>query len=126
MAQYRGLVALHSSYSSAGSGATAYNSASDPLVAKLDSYPPPGATIDLHNLVNYPPKLVPVPVKPIFLDLAWNYIEYPGQQQEKVQRSAPTGVVESVVEKVQDVVIEGAAEGTNEAKKRGWFGFGRK
>lgn len=116
--QYRGLVALHSSFNSSSDN---YNSASDPLVAKLDSYPPPGATVDLNNLVTYPPRLMPVPVKPIFLDLAWNYIDYPGVQREQ----SAAGVAESVVEKVQDVVMEGVEEGKKEVKRRGWFGFGR-
>lgn len=120
--QYRGLVALHSSFNSSAGGQTAtYNSASDPLVAKLDSYPPPGAAVDLQHLVTYPPKLVPVPVKPIFLDLAWNYIDYPGRERG----TTSPNIVETVIEKVQDVVMEGVEEGKKEVKKRGWFGFGR-
>jgi signal recognition particle subunit SRP68 len=66
--------------------------------------------IDLENLVNYPPKLQPIPVKPLFFDLAWNYIQYPGQ-----------------VEKSNGDVPAPASDVKQEEKpaKKGWFGFGR-
>jgi signal recognition particle subunit SRP68 len=83
--------------------------------------------LDLKNLVPYPPKLRPVPVKPLFFDLAWNYIKYPGQ------KGPDEGVADTADTESQDVEMEGASEGVNgeeqkqEAKpaKRGWFGFGR-
>ena len=53
----------------------------------------------------------PIPVKPLFLDVAFNYIEYPGQTR-KVNEKAVNGVV-----------AEAAKVG--EEKKKGWFGFGR-
>ncbi len=54
-----------------------------PLVERLNQYPSNG--VDLENLVTYPPKLEPIPVKPLFFDAAWNYIEYPGREiEEKV------------------------------------------
>ncbi|KAF2861645.1 hypothetical protein K470DRAFT_245138 [Piedraia hortae CBS 480.64] len=62
-------------------------------VKKLETSP----SVDLKKLVNYPVGIHCVPVKPIFLDIAWNYIDYPAQQE-------------------QEPVKE---------KKRGWFGFGR-
>lgn len=80
-----------------------------PMIERMDEYPAGGA--DLHNLVTYPPKLRPVPVKPIFLDLAWNYIEYPGQTKV-IAQNASTAVV--------------SEEEEQPAAKRGWFGFGRK
>lgn len=60
-------------------------------------------------------------MKPLFLDVAWNYVTYPGkgaggggvdQQQTKESSAAAPPV---------------AAEPQPEAKpqKRGWFGFGR-
>lgn len=55
---------------------------------------------DLSKLVPYPPQMQPVPVKPLFLDVAWNYIDYP----HAAEKQPP------------------AAE---EKKGRGWFGFGR-
>ena len=75
--------------------------------------PPPGVHVDLENLVTYPPKIEPVPVKPLFLDVAWNYIEYPGRKVEVSKKAAEKPVVNGVEEKSQ---LE---------KKRGWFGFGR-
>ena len=83
-----------------------------PLVERLNDYPTAGVT--LSNLVTYPPKLEPVPVKPLFFDAAWNYIEYPGREVEKGAEN-------------------GARDKTNPAKgaeqaaqqKKGWFGFGR-
>ena len=75
-----------------------------PLVNNLDQYP--SQPVDLTNLVTYPPKIEPVPVKPIFLDLAWNYIDYPGRGKAAAQES-----------------VEGGKE--EPQKKKGWFGFGR-
>ncbi|KAI4137444.1 MAG: hypothetical protein L6R39_007285 [Caloplaca ligustica] len=80
-----------------------------PVIERLDEYPPGG--VDLTNLVTYPPKLQPVPVKPIFLDVAWNYIDYPGRPKK--------GAVKAV-----DAKSEAAVEPKKETKK-GWFGFGR-
>ena len=83
-----------------------------PLVERLNDYPT--AEVTLSNLVTYPPKLEPVPVKPLFFDAAWNYIEYPGREVEKV---AENGVKEKTA----------PTKGTEQAaqQKKGWFGFGR-
>ncbi|SLM39083.1 signal recognition [Lasallia pustulata] len=83
-----------------------------PLIERLDEYPQNGA--DLTNLVSYPPKLEPVPVKPLFLDVAWNYIEYPGRVKEAVEN----GVSGTATE------VKAAVEEKKEGRK-GWFGFGR-
>lgn len=70
-----------------------------PLSARLNLY----QDVDLENLVNFPPKIQPVYVKPIFLDLAYNYIDYPGRRAPEVAAvSSPSGET-----------------------KRSWFGFGR-
>lgn len=70
--------------------------------------------VDLKNIVNYPPKLQPIPMKPLFFDLAWDYIQYPGQAQEvQAKTSAPAA------EQAKQEPVEEAP------KKRGWFGFGR-
>jgi signal recognition particle subunit SRP68 len=61
---------------------------------------------DLENLVDYPPQLQLIPVKPLFFDVAWNYIDYAGK--------TPAAVAESDTGSTQ----------TPEPKKRGWFGFG--
>jgi len=79
-----------------------------PMIERLDEYPMGG--VDLTNLVNYPPRLRPVPVKPIFLDIAWNYIQYPGKEKAAAENA------------------QGKVEQKNEAPaKKGWglFGLGR-
>ena len=81
-----------------------------PIIERLDEY---DDDLDLTNLVTYPPKLQPIPVKPLFFDLAWNYIEYPGRTPEAVN----SDIVDGVAPKK-------AAEEKKETKK-GWFGFGR-
>ncbi|KAI5865083.1 hypothetical protein GGS23DRAFT_557601 [Durotheca rogersii] len=76
-----------------------------PLVHRLFEYPAEGA--DLDHLVDYPPKLEPIPVKPLFFDVAWNYIEYPGK--EPAAAPAP----------------EQSTAQPSQSQKKGWFGFGR-
>lgn len=70
--------------------------------------------VDLKNIVNYPPKLQPIPMKPLFFDLAWDYIKYPGQAQEVQEKTAAPAPVPATTEQVEEA-----------PKKRGWFGFGR-
>ncbi len=77
-----------------------------PLVDRLREYPAGG--VDLENMVDYPPRAQPIPVKPLFFDVAWNYIDYPGR---------PSAVAAEVDEEGQSPIPE--------PKKRGWFGFGR-
>jgi signal recognition particle subunit SRP68 len=88
----------------AKSQATNAKSTSAPLVQRLFEYPEQGA--DLENLVAYPPKIEPIPVKPLFLDIAWNYIDYPGKPAAVPAQSDET-------------------EQQDTPKKKGWFGFGR-
>ncbi len=85
------------------------NQNSQPLIENLNEYP---RSLDLRNLVTYPPKLDPIPVKPLFFDAAWNYIEYPGREIAEV--------VERPASSAKDVK---ATEQT--PQKKGWFGFGR-
>jgi signal recognition particle subunit SRP68 len=85
---------------------------STPLIERLGSYPE--GKVNLTNLVTYPAKVEPVPVKPVFLDVAWNHIQYPGTKKPVSSAS---------------VDEERSAKGTAEveskpAGKRGWFGFG--
>lgn len=87
-----------------------------PLIQRLHDYPVPGTAIDTSNLVSWPLKREPVPVKPIFLDVAWNYIDYPGRTKE----------VEVVDTDVAMQGTDGAKPETAKPKeKKGWFGFGR-
>lgn len=80
-----------------------------PLVERLGEYPV--EDVDLTRLVNFPPNLQPIPVKPLFFDLAWNYIDYPGRGTAGVN-GAPAPPKSAVEEK-------------KEPAKKGWFGFGR-
>lgn len=105
---YRGVVAL-SQLSDTASKTGTTNAA--PVVERLNEYPVSGS-VDLKNLVTWPPKLKPVPVKPLFLDVAWNYIEYPGRaQQAKAPEPEKAQVEEKPAERPQ--------------AKKGWFSFGR-
>lgn len=84
-----------------------------PVVQRLTEYPTPGTQVDLTNLVTFPPKMEPVPVKPLFLDVAFNYIEYPGRKAEAV-----------VAE--QTPALNGSSnESAPQPQKKGWFSFGR-
>jgi signal recognition particle subunit SRP68 len=83
-----------------------------PLLEKLNEFPVGGISLD--NLVTYPPVLEPVPVKPLFFDVAWNYIEYPGRATRSVEKPEATDAK------------GGAGEDSGKAGgKKGWFGFGR-
>ncbi|KAJ5085904.1 hypothetical protein N7532_010675 [Penicillium argentinense] len=93
VAQYRGLVTLKRLEAQSSS------SQQRPLVERLNQF---HQGTDLHNLVPYPPQMQPVSVKPLFLDVAWNYIDYPHEAQAPAQEAPAV-----------------------EEKKRGWFGFGR-
>ncbi|KAH7031101.1 uncharacterized protein B0I36DRAFT_374131 [Microdochium trichocladiopsis] len=80
--------------------------ATTPLVQRLAEYPTGG--VDLENLVAYPPKIEPIPVKPLFFDVAWNYIDYPGKAAASPAKATAAAQPEQAAR----------------AQKRGWFGFG--
>lgn len=101
---------------------------------------------DLTNIVNYPAKFRPIPVKPLFFDVAWEYIDYPGHGKNVVLQGVKKdeeGDAKGVVEKVAEAVgVSGGGGGTATGgsvkvkkeeqedakpaeKKKGWFGFGR-
>lgn len=115
---YRGLVALSQLSANSAIASKAHLTSGVPIVERLEEYPPSGK-VDLYNLVTWPPKLKPVPVKPLFFDVAWNYIEYPGRAKRAVESNAKDsddGGLEKQPEK-----------GTEEQKpaKKGWSFFGR-
>ena len=85
-----------------------------PVVQRLTEYPPLGTNFDLGRLVNYPPKLQPIPVKPIFLDVAWNYIDYPGHGTVEVANGTATIAPDATSKPTEQKPV-----------KKGWFGFGR-
>jgi signal recognition particle subunit SRP68 len=108
---YRGLVALSQLFANSETASKAGLSNAAPVVERLNEYPTSGS-VDLKNLVTWPPKLKPVPVKPLFLDVAWNYVEYPGRTPAKQEpEPAKAQPDETQPEKP--------------AAKKGWFSFGR-
>ena len=101
--KYRGLVALERL-----SGEETSRTTDQPFIERLHDFA--GDGLDLAKLVPYPPQMQPIPVKPLFLDVAWNYIDYPRDRTTEA-RGVPA-----------------QAEKPSEEKKggcRGWFGFGR-
>ncbi|KAK6336778.1 hypothetical protein TWF718_009567 [Orbilia javanica] len=90
--------------------------AKKPLIENLGVYPETG--VDFTNLIAFPPKVKPVPVKPIFFDIAWNYIEYPGLEKEAAPASNEPAV--STPMEVDDMKKDDAAP-----QNRGWFRWGR-
>lgn len=90
--------------------------ASRPLLEKLGQYPAEG--VDLDNIVTYPPRLEPVPVKPLFLDVAWNYVRYPTTTTTVGKASVPQGKAGAKTE-------GGEQQQQQTPAKKGWFGFGR-
>lgn len=89
---------------------TATDDPLQPLADKLSRYPTRG--VDLQNIVAYPPVLGVVPMKPIFLDLAYNYIEYPDDGKRSGGKSS-------------EKPVDNAPQAEQKTQKKGWFGFGR-
>ncbi|KAF2629138.1 hypothetical protein BU25DRAFT_420538 [Macroventuria anomochaeta] len=114
---YRGVVALSQLSANSETASKAGRSNAAPVVERLNEYPSSGS-VDLKNLVTWPPKLKPVPVKPLFLDVAWNYVEYPGRKQQ-VQEPEPEKVEEKKKKKKEE------EEEVRPQVKKGWFSFGR-
>ena len=106
VSQYRALVELKSLMDQEKAATNGIHRL--PLAERLDQYPT--EEVDLTNLVNFPPKLRPIPIKPLFFDLAWNYIDYPGR--------APSGVNGT------PTAPKSVPEEKKEPAKKGWFGFG--
>ena len=106
----RALVEIFNSNKKPTSATSQTGDASKPLAAQLSNYP--SGSINLENVVAYPPQLEHVPVKPLFLDVAWNYIDYPDKKAPKE------------VEMTQGKAST-ATETETKPQKRGWFGFGR-
>ena len=83
-----------------------------PLSERLGEFPE--GDVNLGKIIEHPPTISPIPVKPIFLDVAWNHIDYPrldsGSVKSKVVSSEPSSTDNPV---------------DQTPSKRGWFGFGR-
>lgn len=106
VARYQGLVTLEKLSVEETSSETANQT---PFIERLHEYA--GGGLDLSKLVPYPPQMKPIPVKPLYLDVAWNYIDYPRDEKAASRDS------------------QGEAETSSSSKKgggrRGWFGFGK-
>lgn len=109
----RALVELHNHAANSALAVRKNLASAAPVVEALNDYPGSGE-VDLAKLVEWPPKLKPVPVKPLFFDTAWNYVEYPGKTPAAAAAAA-----------AQDAV-NGAREEQQQPASRGWFGFGRR
>ncbi|CAK3809203.1 related to signal recognition particle 68 kDa [Lecanosticta acicola] len=109
------IVEMHTLESNSAIAAAKHMTSAAPIVQRLNDYPTPGTKVDLKNLVTYPPQIEPVPVKPLFLDVAFNYIDYPGRQittaSDTPKQSLTNGVEEKSAQQPQ--------------QKKGWFSFGR-
>ena len=130
----RGLVGLEQQI---GGGTTKESSGTRvrPVFRHLQEYPASGK-VDLKNIIPWPPRPEPIPVKPVFLDLAWNYIKYPGTHSDE-QASEPAAQMEGIVNGVVDTArqatnvvkeaigVDSTEEQNETPKKRGWFSFGR-
>ena len=106
---YRGVVALSQLSANSDTASKAGLSNAAPVVERLNEYPSSGS-VELKNLVTWPLKLKPVPVKPLFLDVAWNYVEYPGRKQQVPEPEPPK---------------EEEKQEERPKVKKGWFSFGR-
>ena len=102
----RGKVALQDTHfiKSSASGDT-----EQAFIRHLDVFP--ARDIDLDKLINLYPRLQPIPVKPIFLDLAYNYLQYPGQ----AETSSNTMLTSETLAQQQESM----------ENKKSWFGFRR-
>ncbi|RFU35690.1 hypothetical protein B7463_g647, partial [Scytalidium lignicola] len=110
--RYRALVELGNTIATTENGSNGFSSR--PLIEQLNEYP--NWELNLTNLVVYPPKLEPVPVKPLFFDAAWNYIEYPDRLVDSSQKNATQNIVSSAESTEQQRQVQ---------QKKGWFGFGK-
>ncbi|KAF4550201.1 RNA-binding signal recognition particle 68-like protein [Elsinoe fawcettii] len=112
--RHQAIAEMHQIEQQAAAAAKKAKVFSAPTVEKINDFPQPGLTIDLTNLATYPPKIEPIPVKPLFFDVAFNYLDYPGRVKQVVEQkvAATNGVPEQAATPTQE-------------KKRGWFGFGR-
>jgi signal recognition particle subunit SRP68 len=99
------------------SKSAASSSATAPLIRRLHEYPADG--VDLENLVVYPPQMEAIPVKPLFFDVAWNYIDYPGRGDATSAQPAAKAQI------AHDKTPTAQQQQQQQQKKGGWFGFGR-
>lgn len=97
---------------------SASDAVKQPLIGSLHQYPVGG--VNLSHIVEFPPKLATIPVKPIFLDVAWNYIDYPNKAPKQQQQQPAAAAAVAPAQADTPERAESPAP-----SKRGWFGFGR-
>ncbi|QDS71897.1 hypothetical protein FKW77_000217 [Venturia effusa] len=102
---HHALVELQTHTENSAIAAKKYMSSEVPVVERLSEYPASGY-VDLDRIVEWPPRLKAVPAKPLFLDTAWNYIEYPGRSAISAPDAKATGGAGKIEEQVP--------------KKKGW------
>lgn len=111
VSQHHALLELHNLHAEAAKKDESRSKYALPLIEHLDGYPASGA--DLRNLVTYPPRIQPIPAKPLFFDIAFNYLEYPGRL--KTAEEGITGAPDAPAVQPQP----------KKDARKGWFGFGR-
>ncbi len=42
------------------------------------------------RLINFPPEFTPIPAKPLFFDIAFNYVDFPSILSQRAGRKAQT------------------------------------
>ncbi|KAG5357828.1 Signal recognition particle subunit SRP68 [Yarrowia sp. B02] len=57
-----------------------------PVSDNMDAYPMATPTDTAHNLVEFDQRLKPVLVKPVFFDIAYNYVDYPAEVQAEAAK----------------------------------------
>ncbi|CAI2198379.1 19678_t:CDS:2, partial [Funneliformis geosporum] len=65
-----------------------------PLSERLNQYP---SNLSMNNarLINFPPEFTPIPAKPLFFDIAFNYVDFPLTLSQRAGRKAQTSFLES-------------------------------
>ncbi|KLJ07894.1 signal recognition particle subunit SRP68 [Blastomyces silverae] len=121
--QYRGIVEIERIASQPDNSSPSSLQLLPPMIERLDEYPASDSHVDLTRLVTYPPKMEPIPVKPLFLDVAFNYIDYPGARKGGLPTGAGAGAGAGTDGDV--AMQDGQTSEAKEPAKKGWFGFGR-
>ena len=78
-------------------------------------------------MMTYPPTdLLPVPLKPVVLDVAWNYIDYDDVDGSAVvEKGKKDGGKQERKEGKEGKEKDADADANMSTGRRGWFGFGR-
>lgn len=102
-----------------------------PMDIALKRFNPAGTHPD--QMMTYPPTdLLPIPLKPVVLDVAWNYIDYDDVVEDNTDGSGAMGRGKKEESKMdgkegreKEKEKEKDANANTSTGRRGWFGFGR-